>query len=246
MSRDDFFIGWEAEPPKADRRFVLGAGLALTIAGGALAAGLSSDRPRVGDGVWNMGRVVTLRGQLLRHPYPALRNTDLDGHVRTIFLATGGKSTPALAADLFDRTVAATGTLITRARHAMMAVDTIALSPDEVATIATPEEVDHGPVLLAGEILDAKCWFGAMRPGYGKTHKACATLCARGGLPLAFCRVDMCGDGADAPLLVNEAGSAFGREIIPLVADPVSVMGRLVGVGDVMHLRAPLSAIRRL
>lgn len=25
--------------------------------------------------------------------------------------------------------------------------------------------------MLVGEILDAKCWFGAMRPGYGRIHR---------------------------------------------------------------------------
>lgn len=243
MSRD-FFIGWAAEPPRSDRRFLLAAGLGLTIAGGALAAGLSGNRPQVGDGMWDMGRVVTLRGQLLRHPYPALRTMDLGQSARTVFLATNGKSAVAADASLFGAPVSATGTLITRGRHAMMAVD--ALAPSAEALTPPMREIDRGSVFLAGEIVDAKCWFGAMRPGFGKTHKACAALCARGGLPLAFCRVEACGDGADAPLLTTEQGLAFGREIIPLVADPVSVMGRLVEVGDVMQLRAPLSAIRRL
>lgn len=100
--------------------------------------------------------------------------------------------------------------------------------------------------MLAGEILDAKCWFGAMRPGYGKTHKSCAALCARGGLPLAFCQVGDCANGAQALLFLNEHGQAFDRTILPLVADPVLVEGRLIAAGDVLQVRAPLRAIRRL
>lgn len=245
MSRDDFFIGWAERPPRSHRRFLLAAGLGLTIGGGALAAALASNRPQVGDGVWEMGHVVTLRGQLSRHPYPTLRTMELGQSVRTVFLASNGKGIPVIDAALFGGAVSATGTLITRGHHAMMAVDGLAQSPDAIA-LGPPEEVDHGPVLLAGEVLDAKCWFGAMRPGFGKTHKSCAALCARGGLPLAFCRADACGDGDDALLLTTERGLAFGRDIIPLVADPVSVMGRLIEVGDVMQVRAPLSAIRRL
>ena len=95
--------------------------------------------------------------------------------------------------------------------------------------------------MLAGEILDAKCWFGAMRPGYGKTHKACAALCARGGLPLAFCQLDVCGDGAEAPLLLDQYGRPFGREVLPHIADPVVLNGRLIEAGDVNAVNALLA-----
>lgn len=39
---------------------------------------------------------------------------------------------------------------------------------------------------LRGEVMDAKCWLGVMRPGQGKTHRACATLCLIGGIPPLF------------------------------------------------------------
>ena len=71
-------------------------------------------------------------------------------------------------------------------------------------------------------------------------------LLARGGLPLAFCSGDVCGQGGDALLLLDENGEAHGRAIIPLVADPVMIDARLVQVGDVLQMRARLSAIRRI
>lgn len=248
MKRDDFFIGWSAETPQADRRFLLGAGLALIAGGGALGARLALDRPPVGDGVWDQGATHTLRGVISREPYPVLRTRAADGAARTVFLVSSGKTAPRINPRLLGAGVEATGTLLTRGEHAMMAVADIAPAPADFdpAPYAALPVVDRGPVMLLGEILDAKCWFGAMRPGYGKTHKACAALCARGGLPLAFCQIGICGDGAEAPLLLDERGHAFGREILPLVADPVSVRGRLVAVGDVLQIRVPLNAIRRL
>ena len=47
-----------------------------------------------------------------------------------------------------------------------------------------------GGATLAGEIIDPKCYFGAMKPGEGKIHKACATLCLRGGIPPMFMTTD--------------------------------------------------------
>lgn len=248
MKQDDFFIGWSAETPRADRRFLLGAGLALVAGGGVLGARLALDRPPVGDGVWDQGTRHTLRGVVGREPYPVLRSRGPDGAVRTVFLVSSGKTALKFAAGVVGAAAEVTGTMITRGDHAMMAVEAITAAPAgfDAAPFATPAVIDRGPVMLVGEILDAKCWFGAMRPGYGKTHKACAALCARGGLPLAFCQIGACGDGAQAPLLLDADGRAFGRNILPLVADPVSVQGRLVAVGDVLQIRAPLSALHRL
>lgn len=248
MKQDDFFIGWSAETPRADRRFLLGAGLALIAGGGALGAGLALDRPPVGDGVWDQGTKHTLRGVIGREPYPVLRSQGRDGAIRTVFLVSSGKTALRLDPRIVGAGADVTGTLITRGDHAMMAVTDMAAAPAsrEVALLVPPPAVDRGLVMLVGEILDAKCWFGAMRPGYGKTHKACAALCARGGLPLAFCQIGACGDAVQAPLLLDADGRAFGRNILPLVADPVSVRGRLVAVGDVLQIRAPLGALHRL
>ena len=35
---------------------------------------------------------------------------------------------------------------------------------------------------LTGEIIDPKCYFGAMNPGYGKVHLSCAVRCISGGI----------------------------------------------------------------
>ncbi len=248
MSMDDFFIGWSAKTPRADRRFLLGAGLALVAGGGALGASLALERPPAGNGVWDQATPHTLRGVLTREPYPILRTRDLDGDVRSVFLASSGKNLPAIDPRHFNSRAEVSGTLIRRGSHAMMAVTGVQAWPGDLAEAAIPALalVDRGPALLAGEILDAKCWFGAMRPGFGKTHKACASLCARGGLPLAFCEIAACGDTSQALLLLDESGRAHGPGILPLVADPVSVEGRLMAAGDVLQLRVPLSAIHRL
>lgn len=242
----DFFIGWSAQTPRRDRRFMLGAGLALITSAGGLGAALALDPAPVGGGIWDQGEVRTLRGLLAATPYPTIRTRELDGAVRTVFLATPGKIAPRVDAALIGRSASVTGTLITRGPNAMMAVHEMGAASVATDDLMAPTFTDRGPVMLIGEILDAKCWFGAMRPGYGRTHKACAALCARGGLPLAFCQLGACGDDVAAPLLLDENGHAFGREVLALVADPVLVRGRMVGAGDVLQMRAALSDIRRI
>lgn len=244
--QDDFFIGWSTQTPQRDRRFMLGASLALIAGAGGLGAALALNPAPIGGGIWDQGEARTLRGLLTATPYPTIRTRDLDGAVRTVFLATSGKTAPRIDASLIGQSASVTGTLITRGRNAMMAVSAINAAAIEPDNLAATTLSDRGPVMLVGEVLDAKCWFGAMRPGYGRTHKACAALCARGGLPLAFCQLGACGDDVAAPLLLDENGRAFGREILSLVADPVAISGRLIEAGDVLQLRAALSDIRRI
>jgi hypothetical protein len=112
-----------------------------------------------------------------------------------------------------------------------------------VPTLGIAEPILLGHVLLNGEIVDAKCWFGAMNPGYGLTHKACAMLCALGGLPLAFCPAGQCGTGLEAMLFLNEQGKPHGRDILPFVAQKVAVQGALVRHQGFLQLRTALKAI---
>lgn len=247
--RDTFFVGWSDDISSVDRRFVLGAGAALIAGGAGLGAALGRLQNAPGDGAWNQGDVGVWTGLLLASPYPMLRTLDLGGAPRTAFLATSGKTAVRLPTELIGQNVTVTASLIERGNHAMLAaVDRRHWIAPHAQPPATQLEFgparDLGPVALVGEILDAKCWFGAMRPGYGTTHKACATLCARGGLPLAFC-TDGCGSN-EAPLFLDERGRPHARAILPYVADPVFVIGRRMQVGDVAQIRAAIASIRRL
>jgi len=138
--------------------------------------------------------------------------------------------------------------MISRGDYAMMAVE--ALIHDKMS--GTPlnhalksQWIDEGPSLLSGEILDAKCWFGAMRPASGKVHKSCASLCVSGGLPVAFCDSG-CGDEADLLLLVRPDGTPHDRALLPFVADPVAIEGRIVRHNGIRQLRANIANIRFL
>ena len=117
------------------------------------------------------------------------------------------------------------------------------LLPDE-----DPGEVSVqslGTVTLDGTIMDSKCFFGVMRPARGMTHKACASLCIRGGIPPSFWVRD--GQGRESVMLMTNAnGGPMSMDILPLVADPVRVTGEIVRVGDILHLRANTDAFTRI
>lgn len=253
MSKDAFFIGW-AETPKVDRRFFFGAGLALLAGTGATAAGLAAKQRAVGPGTWNMGEVRAWRGIAAAEPYGMLRTFDLDGTPRTALLGCQGKcGVSAKIGALAGKPVIVQGSLIQRGKHAMIGVidgldwireDTSGEIEAEMSALAfpTPEPVLN--VSLNGEILDTKCWFGAMRPSEGKVHKACASLCIRSGLPPAFYVKDP--QDQSALMIMTAGGYGHNKDLLPFVADPVSITGQVLRFGDLFLLDAPVSAISRL
>jgi len=245
MAEEPFFVGWSPELAKPTRRFLLTAGAGLAVGAGAVGLSLGAAAPHPGPGFWDQGKKVAVTGTIYPGPYLHLLTEDLGDGPRMVLLVGAGKDRVTVRPALTFTGAAVTGTLIERGAHAMMAVDGVYPDPAPGRVLPGPA-TDLGEAVMTGEILDAKCWFGAMRPGHGKTHKACAALCATGGLPLAFCETGRCSDGKAALLLLNERGQAFGREILPLVADPVMVRGRIVEVAGLRQVRVKLSDIVRL
>jgi hypothetical protein len=252
---EDFFVGW-AEKPALSRRRFLAASLGLVALAGGAGFVLARAQQQPGNGSWDPDDERDWTGVLVRGPYPMLRTLALDGTPRTAYLVASNKhGIQHRLGDAPEGPVTIRGSLIARNRNAMIAVSddegwlrTAApdLSPNDSGKLTAWTEEDLGPISYTGEILDSKCWFGAMQPGQGKPHKSCASLCISGGLPAVFCPSGLCGSGASIPLLTTADGQAHGMDILPLVADQVLATGRVVRVGDVTQFRVSLSDIRRL
>ena len=247
---EPMFIGW-ADTPPADRRFFLRAGIGLTTAAGLLGFGAAAVQRSPGTGRWNPDAVREWRGIVSAEPYAMLRTNDLGGGSRTALLSCLGKcGVTARIGALAGQAVVVSGSLIQRGAHSMIAVDEAGdwIRADNGAApdpgLAFPAGVPLGEVSLTGEILDSKCWFGAMRPADGKVHKACASLCIRGGIPPAFYARGSNGQGA--LMIMTTGGQAYGPGLLSLVADPVQISGTVQRVGDLLVLDAPLAQIRRV
>jgi hypothetical protein len=99
-------------------------------------------------------------------------------------------------------------------------------------------------VTLHGAIIDPKCYLGAMKPGGGKTHKACAMRCIAGGVPpMLVTRDDL---GRESFYLLTTAdGGVANNLVLPFVGDQVAVTGRVELQGDVLVLRVAPNGVRR-
>lgn len=250
MSDDDFFIGYAAKTPDRDRRFVLRLGLGLSLAGAALGGALGALQRPPGNGTWDL-EDRDWQGQLYTDPFPVLRTRAIDGTVRSLWLVCSGKcGVRAIVSAYEGQTVTLRGSLLARDGFFMLSAAAgptwIAPSPTAVDDGLRPGTAESlGQSALSGEILDMKCVAGAMRPSTGKVHKACASLCIRGGIPPGLFVRDRRG-ATHRLLLVDGDGAAHAPEpLLPYVADPVRIEGELLRRDDTLFLAAPATAIRR-
>ena len=92
------------------------------------------------------------------------------------------------------------------------------------ASIKEPALDVEKDTVLHGEIVDPKCYFGAMNPGEGKTHLSCAARCLSGGImPLLHWTS---ADGEHYAVLTGAHGEAFHENASWFTAVPVKVKGR--------------------
>ncbi|MBX7165896.1 MAG: hypothetical protein K1X74_06055 [Pirellulales bacterium] len=251
---DEFFIGWLDVPAGYKRRVRQLAWFALLLApllAGAIAASQSSP----GTAEWNSETRVTLEGMAYCRPYALLRTLDAasDGAVHTVLLVEEGKFGAAERLKTYDgRAVRVRGTYLHRNDRWMLelatapdAIETCSdLAPSVTTKLAWPSSSSAATVTLRGEIIDPKCFLGAMKPGAGKTHKACATLCISGGIP-PMLYTGSTGQPA-YHLLVAENGAAINQAILPFVGDLVEVRATHNQCDDLSILRLDPQSVRRV
>lgn len=253
--QDDFFVGYLPTSLGLSRflRWLVPAMLGTAT---VIGIGVASAQRDPGTGTWQVGNQATLEGQLLAEPYAMLRMpADASGGtIRTFLLVSSGKFGAKARVRPFDGQAArVAGTILHRDDRWMLELsdaDTaIQPLPDGGRLAAHLRDHDHtltiGRITLRGEIIDPKCYIGAMKPGGGKTHKACAQLCVGGGIPPMFVTRDAHTHETFYLLLTGD-GQEANQEVIPYLGDAVEITGQLERRGDLWMLRADAAGIRPL
>lgn len=247
---DEIYVGYLPVPP-GQRRFLwrLVPVILWTLCGATILWALSQPRP--GRGVWVDGHIRVFRGTVLAKPYPVLFADDAgDGVPGALLLVEVGKHGGGRAVPLDGKRVAISGWMLLRDGRRM-----IEMEPGDGAlrvegegagpVVTTPGGPDAGrPVTLRGEIVDSKCFLGAMKPGDGKTHKACATLCITGGIPPMLVVPREGGEASDYYLLADPGGGPLDVAAYDRIGEPVEVRGRLVQWGPEGGPRLPIIKLR--
>lgn len=250
-----FFIGWASLPAAlAVPLTFVAAALIAGFAALAFGLGASTGDPGSGGFDWAAGR-QEMAGVVQARPYPILRLPPSEAHPRghAVMLAGVGKvGAQAPAAPLDGKAATAAGFLIKRGDLDMLQL----VGPEglvaaeapaaAVPTIAPPPATPLGRYRLVGELCDGKCYAGAMRPGTGLAHKACANLCLAGGLPLVF--VSTGPVEGQIFFLVGDAagGEPAAEDYRDLVARLVEIEADVERVDDLLVLKTDLKTARLL
>lgn len=251
--KSPFFIGYMNAIPKG-----LGLFLMLAIVGflggmGATAffASANISDPGNGNPRWDLGR-QELIGRLEYTPYPVLRVPAQDGDPARAFMLAGVSKVGVLkrAREFEDSMVRVEGIMVERGDMSMLQVvgarrglqNADEYNEYSPADYHPPAAKKLGKWRLTGEICDGKCYAGAMRPGRGLAHKACANLCLFDGVPPVFVSESPV-DGSSFFMLADKNGKLLGKEISPLIALYITAEGDVERIDDLLIFRIDLDSV---
>ncbi len=239
MTEKPFFVGYLACPDELRRfLFVAVAALLATFALTGLTIGATQDDPGAAAFRFDYGR-QDVTGVVELTPYPILHitaGTDRLPTGQTIFMVAADKSgVDAAAAPLAGGLALASGAVLERGALDMLQLRNGANGLMEAAAGDVPEIAVEplGRWLLAGEINDGKCLAGAMRPGRGLAHKACANLCLLGEVPPVFVTSQPV-EGSDFMLMTGPDGTELPLAAYDFVGQFVTVEGLLSRHGSLL------------
>ena len=240
--KDIFFIGFLNEWPVGLKHFLPVVGVVFLCLFAGLGFAISATQDDPGDGRFrgDLGR-AELVGVVHAKPYPTLWITEgterlPKGHV--LMLSGGGKR-GAMAAEQFDRQLTKVqGLPLTRGELTMLQLAGGKRKPAPAAgdPPALPEDVSLGRWRITGEICDGKCLAGAMRPGTGLAHKACANLCLVGDIPPVFATTGPV-DGERFLLMAGPDGGQMPASMLDFTAVLIEAEGEVHRRGDLLIFR---------
>lgn len=245
-TKDPFFVGW-GKIPKDFKVFLISLTVSIIAAFAVLSYAISSHQSDPGDGAF-MGPATAV-GILQADPYPVLHVISSGRYQpgETILLSGSGKRGVVKRAAGFD------GQVVRVAGVTMMRGDLNGmqlrggkngLRGDDTGADGFDVRVENlGRWRLTGEICDGKCLTGAMRPGRGLAHKACANLCLLGGVPPVFVSSAPVA-GSEFLLMADANGKAVTQDILKFTATYVEIEGDIERRGDMLIFKISPESIR--
>ncbi|RNC81794.1 MAG: hypothetical protein ED559_08420 [Phycisphaera sp.] len=215
-SGDTIYVGYLPVPKRyiALLRFVVPV-LAGAAVGLSLVLAFTTRSP--GQAVW-MAEASAHAGILRERPYPFLETTD-----GPMLLVEPGKfGSINRFKGLEGSAIRVRGTLLERDGWRAIELLGHELINEELEINSIAQEATE--VVAIGEILDSKCYLGAMKPGQGRSHRACAILCLRGGIPPLFVGQTAAGEQV-AGVLAIENSDALPESLFSLVGERIEIRG---------------------
>lgn len=181
-----------------------------------------------------------ISGIFHENPYPMLRVNVAEGEYKNVLLLGFGKSSanPSLQKirnqikSLEGMTLTIEGNLIYyNGKTLIQVTDAEKVSLENKPKVFLKQNVQIGEITLSGEVIDPKCYFGVMKPGKGKIHRSCASLCISGGIPPVLATND---ENNLSPyfLITDLNGNPINKEILAYIGKPSIIKGMVEKMED--------------
>jgi hypothetical protein len=248
MKQDEFFIGWHPKAPKSYARQVRKAIVALVVLVASAGVLLALQQKKFSTAKFEFGQLTEVTGIYQQSPVPSLKvMTKADAFGNTTYITMplvgyGKSGADGVIAEiekennlvLDKKQVTFHGTLIYNDGKTLLQIDQHdhpMIKASSNAQQQNPQVTELGDVELTGEILDPKCYFGAMKPGHGKPHGDCAALCISGGIsPVFYVRNEKGEPGYY--LLLGPNGEKINDLLKDYIAGPVTIKAKAVQYDD--------------
>ncbi len=246
---DPFFVGYFKKVPPGIRDFALltGSGIVGLLCVMALLLPLGTIDP--GSGRYaNDLRGGTLTGMIDPLPYPILRVPAAEGSpARAVLLGGQTKIGAQGRVNVGTEVIEVGGVFVRRGDLEMLLIggNSAKASTKDLPGFVPAPTTDLGRWRLTGEICDGKCYAGAMKPGDGLAHKACANLCILEGLPPVLV-MELPVEGSTVVLLAAQGGGPMPVAFFDLTAVPIQLEGWLERRDDLLIFRIDESSVRRM
>lgn len=252
---NEFYVSYIAgslgtKTKRSLKKFVLVA--VLFIIGAALIFSLSQKQFK--NSSFELTSDTKITGVFYENPYQMLRVKIADNTFKNILLVGFGKLSVnpflkeirAEVNNLNGKKISIEGNLIYYNGKTLIQItdkEKVSLIDDATTKISNNEVVSE--MTLQGEVIDPKCYFGVMKPGKGKIHRSCATLCISGGIPPVLATSDA-NNLSEYFLLTDMKGRPIYKDILPFVGKPAEFKGIVEKNGDWYTLKIDVSKVKLL
>jgi len=243
---DEFYVGY-LQMPDGHRRFISSFVIAMLVWSIGICLIIVITMRDPGYAKWNTGSMQSWTGTLIEQPYPMLI-PDSNEPSALLVVSMGKRGAHERLSPHYGKHVTLRGYELNRdGRHLIeLSPETNAIEAKQSPPRVFDEQLEHiEHALLTGEIVDGKCYLGAMKPGDGAGHQACATLCIRGGLPPMFV--------ADTPegdylyyLLTIDGSTQLPERIFSMIGRQVKLEGTISDKHGIRMLQTSVDDIVRI
>ena len=257
--KDEFYVGYMPEAPKQLASFVRKVTIALGVCICCLSLLLVWWQRQFASTYFEYGVNTTLEGYLFTEPVPHLvlsLGIASDGKelFQNVLLVGEGKAGAEGVIEEIGQTagrplegskIKLSGSLIYGDGKALMQISKEQNTNIEFLENGSPPGLQLSgstSVILSGEIVDPKCYFGVMKPAEGKEHRSCAIRCIAGGIPPLFHSAG----SKEYLLLVNEASVPINQEVLGLTGDQITMQGDVILWNDWKILKVKEQTLKEL